>query len=88
MTDEDIAKLASQLTESLATKQDISDVKQDIKRLEERLGAKIDELEGKVDVILTYADGINESVEDHEKRLKNIETVPAIAHDLKIKKSH
>lgn len=69
MTDKDITKLASKLTESLATKDDIKGVKQDIKSLEN----KIDYLDSKADTILEFAEAVDETTADHEKRLKRIE---------------
>ena len=51
-------------------------VKDNIKRLEK----KIDYLDDKTNVILNFAENVNE---DHEKRLKRIERVPVIAHQLK-----
>ncbi len=93
MTDKDIAKLASRLAESLATKEDLKEVKVDIKSLEgniNKLEGKIDELEGKIDeldsktdTILEFAEGVDETSMDHEKRLKKIEAIPVIAHQIK-----
>lgn len=74
MTDKDIAKLASRLTESLATKDDLK-----------RLEGKIDELNIKTDTILEFAEEVDKTVHDHEERLKNIEAVPVIAHQIKRK---
>lgn len=51
MDDQDIAKLASKLTESLTTKDDL-------KQLEGRLGVKIDLVNEKVDGILKFAEAI------------------------------
>lgn len=73
MTDKDITKLASKLTESLATKDDIKGVKQDIKSLENKLENKIDYLDSKADTILEFAEAVDETTADHEKRLKRIE---------------
>lgn len=74
MTDKDIVKLASRLTESLATKDDLK-----------RLEGKIDELNIKTDTILEFAEEVDKTVYDHEERLKNIEAVPVIAHQIKRK---
>lgn len=83
MNDEDIAKLASRLSKSLATKEDIKEVKVDIQRLENRLGKKIDELNVKADTIMEFASEVDKTTTDHEKRLKRIEAVPIIAHQIK-----
>lgn len=91
MTDEEIAKLASQLSKNLVSKEDLKNLasKEDLlnveKRLEkkiERLDTKIDsvkqsleekleELDDKADKILEFASAIDETVSDHEKRIKN-----------------
>ena len=78
MNDDDIAKLATKLTQSLATKDDIKMLQGDIKRLE----TKIDEVDHKADVILKYADGIEETVVDLDKRVNKIEAIPLIAHNI------
>lgn len=75
MTDEDITKLASRLTKTLATKEDLNGV-------EKRLNSKLDALNDKANTILEYADNIEEIVQDHEKRLKRVEAVPVVAHNL------
>lgn len=46
--------------------------KADIKRLEE-----------KIDTVLKYAEAVDETTDNHEKRLKTIERIPIIAHELK-----
>lgn len=88
MTDEEINKLASKLTkslaskedlESLATKDDIKEVKKDIKRLEQ----KIDDVDKKADSILVFAEEVDKVTVDHEERLKGIESVPVVAHHVK-----
>ncbi len=94
MTDEDINKLASRLTKSLATKEDLEPfatkddlksfaTKDDIKRLERRLERRIDNLDKKADSILEFADAVDETVTNHDKRLKRIESIPVIAHHIK-----
>ena len=72
MTDEDITKLASKLTDSLATKKDL-----------QKLENKMDELKDKVDTILEFTEGLDETATDHEKRLKKIDSIPVIAHQIK-----
>ena len=72
MNDEDIAKLAAKLTVTLATKEDI-----------EKLDKKIDKLNQKADTILNFAEEVDNSVFDHEERLKRIESIPMVAHELK-----
>lgn len=74
MTDEEINKLALKITANVATKEDIQSLKQDLGRLED-----------KMDTILELAEGTEEEVQAHEKRLKYIERIPAIAHELKSK---
>lgn len=103
MNDEDVAKLVSKLSKSLATKDDIKELatKVDLNRLESRidevdsrlgrkitnlginLGKKIDELNKKADTIMEFAEAVDETTADHEKRLKRIEAVPVIAHQIK-----
>ncbi|OGE32904.1 hypothetical protein A3C59_01730 [Candidatus Daviesbacteria bacterium RIFCSPHIGHO2_02_FULL_36_13] len=92
MNDADITKLAAKLTKSLATQDNIKEIKDDLKELAtktdlnmvkdniKRLEKKIDYLDDKTNVILNFAENVNE---DHEKRLKRIERVPVIAHQLK-----
>ncbi len=92
MNDDDIAKLATKLTQSLATKDDIKMLQGDIKMLQgdikmlqgdiKRLETKIDEVDHKADVILKYADGIEETVVDLDKRVNKIEAIPLIAHNI------
>lgn len=72
MTDDDITKLVAKLIVSLATKADI-------KRLEK----KIDDLDKKADTILEHSEAVDEGVDKHEKRLRNIERIPIIANELK-----
>ncbi|MEK7616431.1 MAG: hypothetical protein AAB414_00045 [Patescibacteria group bacterium] len=81
MNDSDINKLAAKLTKSLAIKDDLKELatKEDLKKLER----KIDELDGKADTILEFAEAVDETVSGHEKRLKRIEAVPVIAHQIK-----
>lgn len=71
MTDEDVAKLVSRLVGSLATKDDIK-----------RLEGKIDNLDDKTDTILEFAEAVDETTADHEKRLKQIEATPIIAQQI------
>lgn len=90
MNDKDIAKLAAKLTVSLATKDDINGLKGDINGLKgdiKRLEEKIDNLDQKADTILHFAEAVDESTDNHEKRLRAIERVPIIAHGLKNPKS-
>lgn len=47
------------------------------------LGKKIDELNVKADTIMQFADEGDKTTADHEKRLKRIEAVPVIAHQIK-----
>lgn len=74
MNDQDITKLLSKLTKSLATKEDIVDLEMrlghKINNLEMRLGNKIDDLNDKADTILKFAEAVEEPTIDHEKRLK------------------
>lgn len=72
MNDKDIAKLAAKLTISLATKDDI-------KRLEK----KIEDLDQKTDTILQFAEAVDKTADNYGKRLRSIERIPIIAHELK-----
>lgn len=83
MTDKDIAKLASKLTLSLATKGDIKKLESKMDDVDARLGGKMDELDKKADIILEFAEAVDETTADHEKRLKRIEAIPVIAHQIK-----
>lgn len=83
MNDKDIIKLAAKLTESLATKDDIKGVKDDIKRIEQKFDGKFKELNEKADTILEFAEHVDETVFEHEKKLKDIERIPVIAHELR-----
>lgn len=55
MNDADITKLAAKLTVSLATKEDIKDLKIELKSDIRRLEGKIDDLDQKADTILQFA---------------------------------
>lgn len=81
MNDEDITKLAAKLTQSLATKDDISELKNDITKLAAQ--ADFLRLEEKVDEILKHVEGLGDTDDDHEIRLKRIENIPTIAQQLK-----
>lgn len=90
MTDKDLVKLLSKLTGSLATKEDVisvredvSSVREDIKGVEVRLGKKLNELNIKADTIMEFAEEVEKITSNHEKRLKRIETIPVIAHQIK-----
>lgn len=86
MNDEDIAKLAARLTTSLATKDDIRDLKGDINGLKvdiKRLEVKIDKVDQKADTILQFAEAVDEIVDKHEKKLRRIESIPVIAHEIR-----
>lgn len=83
MNDADITKLAAKLTVSLATKDDIKMLEGKIDSTNSKLGKKIDILDKKIDKVLEYAQAIDETVGKHEKRLRNIERIPIIAHELK-----
>lgn len=94
MTDEDITRLASKLTQSLATKDDITGVKNDINEVKDnlrevknelkndirKLENKIDELDDKANIILKFADGVNEKTIEHDKRLKALEVTSLSTH--------
>lgn len=81
MNDKDIAKLATQLMVSLATKEDIQSLKTDIKSLE----GKIDDLDQKADTILQFAEAVDETTTLLDRRISKIEAVPIVAHELRIK---
>ena len=98
MNDGDIAKLVSKLNKSLVTKDDLRKLEDGLEgRIDEadsrlgrkiadlgiKLGKKLDELNTKADTIMEFAQAVDETATDHEKRLKRIETVPAILHQIK-----
>lgn len=101
MSDENVVKLISKLTKSLVTKEDLKALatKEDLKSLAtkeelkvlaskediKKLKDKIDYLNTKADTILEFAEAVDETTMDHEKRLKRIEKIPAVAHQLKLK---
>lgn len=66
----------SQQLSHFATKEDIAkfatkdDLKNEIEGVERRLGARIDALDEKIDII---RDAIAETVQDHEHRLRRLE---------------
>lgn len=80
LTNDDIKKL----TTLLATKEDVKLLEErvfnKIDEVDKKLSRKIDEVDKKADVILRYADAIEEATDDLDKRLKKVEAVPAIAH--------
>lgn len=79
MNDDEIAKLAAQLTVSLATKDDIKDLKTDIEKLER----KIDNLDQKANTILEFAEAVDETTTSLNQRLRKVESISIIAHELK-----
>ena len=86
MTDEEINTLATKLAETLATKEDISRLEGKVNNLEgkvDNLEGKVDELDNKADTILKFVEGVDEISVDQEKRLKRIEAIPTIAHQIK-----
>lgn len=83
MSDEDIAKLAARLTKSLATKEDIKDLKTELKADLKRLDGKIDEVDKNVRTVLEFAEAVDETTTGLDKRLRAVERIPAIAHQIK-----
>lgn len=70
-----------------SVKQDVSELKQDVTGLKQevtRLDGKITELDSKVDTVLEFASHVDETTDDHEKRITDIEAVPLVAHELKL----
>lgn len=80
MNDADITKLAAKLTVSLATKEDIQ-------QLEKKLTQMINKLDKKADTILQFAEEVDDVTVDHEQRIKKLESIPVITHQLKKPKS-
>lgn len=78
MNDDEVTKLAAKLTVSLATKDDIKDLKTNIKRLER----KIDDLDQKADTILQFAEAVDETTTEIDQRVRGMESIPVIAHEL------
>ncbi len=64
-------------------KEDMQEVKDDIKRIERKFGDKFKELNEKADTILEFAEHVDETVFEHEKKLKDIGKIPVIAHELR-----
>lgn len=87
MNDEDITKLAAKLSISLASKEDLQELKTelkvDIRKLEVKLGSKIDKLDQKINTVLKFAEAVDETTADIDRRVKRIERIPVIAHELK-----
>lgn len=84
MTDKDITKLAAKLTKSLATQENVSEIKNEIAEVKEKVQEVYRKLDKRIAIVEEKADGILELVdninEDHEKRLKRLEkSVPAAA---------
>ena len=48
----------------------------------QRLERKIDEIDHKTNTVLEFAKEVDETAFDHEKRLKRIEIIPVIAHQI------
>lgn len=76
MNDEDINKLAAKLTVSLATKEDLKQLKDDLQ-------SDIKRLEDKIDTVLQFAEAVDETTTDLSNKVKRIESIPVIAHELK-----
>ena len=60
----------------------IEEVNIKLKTVANKLSAQIKEVNEKADTILKYADEIEKTTDDHEKRLNRIEVVPVIAHEI------
>lgn len=61
---------------------DIEEIKEDIKSLDNRVG----NVENRLDRIENRLDSVVDNINGHNIRLKTIESIPIIAHELKIKK--
>lgn len=93
MNDQDIARLADKLAKTLATKEDVqllredlSGVKEDVQVLREDMNAvkqDLSRLEDKIDTVLQFAESIDETVSEHGRILKDITSIPLIAHELR-----
>jgi len=59
-----------------------SKVEDKLKALDTKLSSKIDSLNSKTDTILKFIEEVDKTTDNHEKRLKIIETIPAIAHHI------
>lgn len=66
----------------VGVKENLTGVKEDLRKLEIKLETKIDNLDKKFEVLLTYIDGVDEVTTDHEKRLKKIESIPVVSQEL------
>ena len=69
-----IEATVSQQIAHLASKDDLEGVKQQISDVEQRLNVRIDTIDEKIDVI---HNAIGETVQDHEQRLRRLETKAA-----------
>ncbi len=87
MNDQEMTKLILKLTEILATKEDLLNfaTKEDLKRLATK--EDIRRLEEKTNIILEFAEGVDEETSNLKRRVQAIENIPVIAHQLKSKKS-
>lgn len=64
----------TQKTSSLATKDDLKDLKSELKEDINRLEARVDEVHQAIeDIAVTYITEVDEQVQGHEKRIKDLE---------------
>lgn len=83
-TKEDLNRFATKEDlKNLATKGDLKNLEIKLDKRVEKLESKMDELNSKTDTILEFAEAIEETTANHEKRLTKIESMPTIAHQIK-----
>ena len=64
----------TQKTSSLATKDDLKDLKSELKEDINRLETRVDEVHQAIeDIAVTYISEVDEQVQGHEKRIKTLE---------------
>jgi predicted nuclease with TOPRIM domain len=77
-TKEDFIQLFNQGFEEVV-RPEIEELSQDIKKIDERL----DHLEQRMDRMENTLDRVADKVTSHETRLKTIEVIPIVAHQIK-----
>ena len=92
LTSEDlkqIAEIVSRATDGLATKEEMKPLAttDDIKYLKAEMHQRFNVVDHDLSIVLNFAEGqdaeLKEQVDDHEKRIKKLESPPAVTHSIK-----
>lgn len=77
-----VSKLETHVSIHTSTMHTIKDQQSATNEKLDSLQSGMDELNKKSDGILEFAEGVDDDLQDHKKRLTKIERIPVIAHEL------